>query len=263
MVDEDVSLNAFRTIAAFALMMLMSSVAHADRIDDTIALLKARSFKVRVQAALILGTERKHPQRVLSPLSAALRDRHRAVRAAAAMALGRLGNPEALSALDKASADHDRTVQQHVQKAINRIVKGFRRSLGRFDNNRFLFGVRFFKSPPGKGGGDALTEALMRHLDEHTKTIKNVDFRANLSFEDSDTEKDVRRIANLDLSGRIVAISPKKCTIQLILSLYPSGYVVKKWGGIKASGKIQKEAIERVSKAGWKKVLGFLGKRVK
>ncbi len=98
--------------------------AFADgRTDYLIRLLKtSNTFRVRAQAALSLGHVENHPE-VVRALATALSDEHPAVRTAAAASLESLGNPSALSALQRASQDHDSTVRRQVSHAIRALER--------------------------------------------------------------------------------------------------------------------------------------------
>ncbi len=83
------------------------------------ALQHGETFKVRATAAVALG--RMQDPRAITPLMEALRgDDHFAVRSAAASALGRLGEPLCLPALFEALKDPEEYVRDEAQEALAR-----------------------------------------------------------------------------------------------------------------------------------------------
>jgi hypothetical protein len=85
-----------------------------DEIQQSLAV--ERSYKVRVEAALILG--RLKDRRSVPSLVSALGDNHPAVRATAAQALGRIGDPVARDALVRARQDSNRFVRRMANEAL-------------------------------------------------------------------------------------------------------------------------------------------------
>jgi hypothetical protein len=100
-----------------ACCLLVSGAARAGKVDDLARLLEDSSYKVRLQAALLLG---KLGDKAAAPaLVKALDDKERTVRATAAQSLGRLGAGEASPAL-KALLQRERDVfvRTQVEKAL-------------------------------------------------------------------------------------------------------------------------------------------------
>jgi HEAT repeats len=93
------------------------SVRAAPRIEDVEdALAHDRSYKVRVEAALVLGRLRQ--TRSVPALIGALKDGNPAVRASAATSLGRIGSPIAKDALGKALADPAPVVRRNAKDSL-------------------------------------------------------------------------------------------------------------------------------------------------
>jgi hypothetical protein len=92
--------------------------AHAaPRIEDVEdALAHDRSYKVRVDAALVLGRLRQ--TRSIPALIGALKDANPAVRASAAQSLGRIGSPIAKDALVKVLGDPSSHVRRSAKEAM-------------------------------------------------------------------------------------------------------------------------------------------------
>jgi hypothetical protein len=111
-----------RWLAALGLLvLLLAAPARADKVDDLIQVLGSDdSYKVRVQAALVLG--KLKDKRAVPSLVKALVDENPTVRAVAAQALGAIGDDKAVSALKKASiSDESEFVRREAQQAIKKL----------------------------------------------------------------------------------------------------------------------------------------------
>jgi hypothetical protein len=107
-----------------ALLLLAAARAHADRIDVlTRALMQDPSYKVRVQAALVLG--KLADRRAVPALLQALHDENETVRGVAATSLGRIGDQSAANALMVAStSDSSQFVRAQARKALDLVAGG-------------------------------------------------------------------------------------------------------------------------------------------
>ena len=90
------------------------AAAHIEEVEDALA--HDRSYKVRVDAALVLGRLRQ--TRSVPALIGALRDPNPAVRASAAKSLGHIGSPIAKDAVAKALADPAPEVRRNAKEAM-------------------------------------------------------------------------------------------------------------------------------------------------
>jgi hypothetical protein len=104
------------------LLLVLSGRADADKIDDlTRALMQDSSYKVRVQAALVLG--KLGDKRAVPALIQALRDENETVRGVAATSLGRMGDRSAAAALMVAvSNDPSEFVRREAKKALESVA---------------------------------------------------------------------------------------------------------------------------------------------
>ncbi len=104
--------------AVLFLTVLSATPAFADKIDDLAhALTQDPSYKVRVQAALVLG--KLGDKRAVQSLVFALRnDTEESVRGVAATSLGRLGDKSAANALLQATNDPSEFVRAQAKKAL-------------------------------------------------------------------------------------------------------------------------------------------------
>ena len=100
-------------------LLCATTSAHGDRFDYFLKQLEAPGFKVRLQAAYILGT--LGDKRAVTALVRTLGDAHYAVRGAAAIALGSLGDPAAVEPLAKTATDDEAWVRAEVMKALGRL----------------------------------------------------------------------------------------------------------------------------------------------
>ena len=105
-----------RILLGLIVAATLAGTARADKIDDLGKALQDPSYKVRVQAALILG--KLKDRRAVAPLSAALRDENATVRGTAAASLGLLGDASAKDALEGAAQDVDPFVRGQATKAM-------------------------------------------------------------------------------------------------------------------------------------------------
>lgn len=135
-----------------ALLVLAAASARADRIDDlTRALMQDASYKVRVQAALVLG--KLADKRAVPALLQALHDENETVRGVAATSLGRIGDREAANALMVAStSDSSEFVRAQARKALDVIAGGAPPTVAPRAGARFYVAIGF------QGGGKAPPE---------------------------------------------------------------------------------------------------------
>jgi len=253
--DKDVSM---RVLVPMLVALLLPSTGFADRMDDLIGKLQERSFKVRVQAALLLGTQTKLANRAVPPLVKGLGDRHRAVRAACAMALGRLGEVAALPALSAALEDDDRTVVRSAKDAMGKVVKSFVRNRGPFTQTHYNITIAGLRDATGNGYTGAFKDTALETL--LNLDLVNLTVGAGASFDEGETKRVPTRRVELDLSGDIVSLSAKRCTLKLVLALRPGGYVIHSWKAITGKGKTMEEALRTAANAAVQRLLHFLGK---
>lgn len=151
-----------------ALVLLAATRASADRIDTlTRSLMQDPSYKVRVQAALVLG--KLADRRAVPALIQALRDENETVRGVAATSLGRIGDRAAASALMVATRDSSEFVRAQARKALEIVANGGGGGggAGAPPKAGARFYVRVDFSGGGRGGaeyGRLVRETLAREL---------------------------------------------------------------------------------------------------
>jgi hypothetical protein len=103
------------------LILFFVRPAAADKIDDlTRTLVQDPSYKVRVQAALVLG--KLKDKRAVPTLIQALKDENESVRGVAATSLGQIGDKAAANALLEASNDSSEFVRSQAKKALESVA---------------------------------------------------------------------------------------------------------------------------------------------
>src|SRR4051812_47689395 len=150
-----------------ALLLLAAAPASADRIDDlTHALMQDSSYKVRVQAALVLG--KLNDKRAVPALIQALHDENETVRGVAATSLGRIGDKSAANALMVASSsDASEFVRSQAKKALEVVAGGGTTMVATPPKAGARFYVAIDFSNAGKGGaeyGKLVRDALAKEL---------------------------------------------------------------------------------------------------
>jgi hypothetical protein len=99
----------------------LEGAARADKIEDLCrSLTQDPSYKVRVQAALVLG--KLADKRAIDSLKIALRDENESVRGVAATSLARMNDRSVISALQEATHDKSEFVRQQAQKALSTLL---------------------------------------------------------------------------------------------------------------------------------------------
>jgi len=173
------------------------------------------------------------------------------------MALGKLKAPRSLESLSNAIVDEDARVAQAARKALAKVAKAAVKSKP-FKTQRYEFTVAGLR---GGGSGHNVTAEMKDYFMEGLLAYENVDVgRSAVSF-GKDGKGSKKRPLALDLTGQILAISPKRCTLELAVALQPGGFVVTRFKRISANGKSQSDALRNAVKLGLGRVLGFLGAR--
>jgi HEAT repeats len=150
-----------------ALLVLAAVNASADKIDDlTRTLMQDPAYKVRVQAALVLG--KLGDRRAVPALMQALHDENEAVRGVAATSLGRIGDKSASNALMVAStSDSSEFVRSQAKKALELVASGAGGLVGTAPKAGAKFYVAIDFSGGGKAGGEygrLVRDALAKEL---------------------------------------------------------------------------------------------------
>jgi hypothetical protein len=171
------STRPIRALVVALLLLIAAAPASADKIDDlTRALMQDPSYKVRVQAALVLG--KLNDKRAVPALMQALHDENETVRGVAATSLGRIGDRSSANALMVASkSDASEFVRSQAAKALELVANGG----GSLAVAPPKAGARFYVSigfsAGGKAGGEyarLVREALAKELQKVSSVTLSV-----------------------------------------------------------------------------------------
>jgi hypothetical protein len=199
-------------------------IAAADRVDELASSLRDdSSYKVRVQAALILG-KLKDP-RSIAALSQALRDSNATVRGTAAASLGQLGDPSAKDALEGAAQDVDPFVRSQAQRALSMLGGGAKPPSSSGKGAKFYLSVGFQTDARGSPGSAAMVRgAIMRELGKLPSVTLSVG-----SGEPSDAQLQQRKLQGYMVDGTIQRLtatmagggSQIDCDLKAFVATYP------------------------------------------
>src|SRR5580698_6935190 len=219
--------TALASMAVFlVLLALCETAARAGRqakIEDVEeSLARDSSFKVRIEAALILG--RLHQIRSVPALVGALRDSDPGVRAAAAASLGEVGSPLPREALVGALNDPEPAVRRAARTALRRLGSDEGPGQpGEPDIRRHAGPTASFEvkpiGDPGHRAGPALQSHMRDFLVDQLRPFGDVDPGERHGTYAVDG---VIKSLSLETTGRDVEVT---CAVQLIVSRQPSGGV--------------------------------------
>ncbi|HLK40541.1 MAG TPA: HEAT repeat domain-containing protein [Polyangiaceae bacterium] len=177
-------------VVTFVLWGVLSSVSAVVRADDSVArppvstradegsaalreLESSSDFRVRVTAALLVG--RARPPGSREALERALNDAHSAVRAAAAAALGTLGDPQALPALRRRlPADPSASVQAQIKATMDRLTSAQAADEGPADaasETRFVVRLGTMRNRTGVRG-DEVRQVLLESAKARARALR-------------------------------------------------------------------------------------------
>lgn len=215
-----------KTLAVVALVGLCETTVRAGRevkigdVEESLA--RDSSFKVRVEAALILG--RLHQVRSVPALVGALRDPEPGVRATAAESLGEIGSSLPREALVGALNDPEPAVRRAARTALRRLGGDEGpRAPGEPDIRRHAAPTTSFEvkaiGDPGHRAGPVLQSHMRDFLIDQLRPFGDVDPGQQRG---TYTVDGVIKSLSLETTGREVEVS---CAVQLVISRQPSGGV--------------------------------------
>jgi hypothetical protein len=208
------------------LSLLVAGPAWAEKVDDlSRMLLEDASYKVRLQAALLLG--KLGNRSAAAPLTRALGDENRTVRAMAAQALGQLHASESAPALKALLArEHDSFVRTQAEKALAAL--GPESPAGRKAKIYLTFGT--FSGGGSRADGtllEALRAALRRELAKLTGVTFNLESGEERSFGRSGRlgfliDGNVTRLDDGVTAGAVEI----NCDVKVMVARWPSKSII-------------------------------------
>lgn len=212
-------------LPVLALILAFIRLAHADKVDDlTRALMQDPSYKVRVQAALILG--KLVDKRAVPALVQALKDENESVRGVAATSLGRIGDKAAANALLEATNDSSEFVRSQAKKALE-VLSNASPQLA-LPGPRA--GAKFYLAIGFQGGGKAgpqyaevVRSALLKELQ------KLPDVTLNVGGEATEHALQAKKLQGYIVDGTIQRLSASSaggqqqidCDLKAFVATYP------------------------------------------
>ena len=217
---------AVSLLVALAMSPVSASARSAPRIDDVEhSLLYDPSYKVRVDAALILGRLRQ--ERSVTPLITALRDPQPAVRASAVRALGFIPTPRSREAATSSLHDPAPVVRHMARYALRQLGPAMDDAtplpLGEPGIRRRAVSKPSFDvkpvADPGHKAGPALRSHMRDFLLDQLRPFGDVAFSEHPAMYAIDG---VIKTLTVDLDGPSLEV---KCAVQLVVSRQPGGGV--------------------------------------
>jgi hypothetical protein len=209
-----------------ALVLLAAAAAQAGKVDDLARMLldRQKSFKVRVQAAQLLG--KLGDAAGVRPLSEALGDPDKTVRWMAVQALTRLGQPSAAPALKALLGhEHDASVRAQVEKALAALETP---ALGGAGNKQARIFLTFGPFSGGTRSADPaaleiLRAALKRELSKLTSVTFSLDGKDEKNFGRSGQLGFLidGNVSRLDGGGAEI-----NCDVKVMVAKWPSRSII-------------------------------------
>ncbi|HEY3359887.1 MAG TPA: HEAT repeat domain-containing protein [Polyangia bacterium] len=250
--------------------MLGGALARADKVEDlSRALLGDPSYKVRVQAALVLG--KLGDRRAVPALMKAVKDDNPSVRGVSCSSLGRLGDPAAIPALKEAARDSEPFVRQAADKALSQLQSSAPAPAARA---RFYLNVGGVANKSKLGGVEAarsVREVLMRELGKTPNVT--VSWDGGGTPDASALKK--RKMNGYYLDGSIVRLTTSpagsytevSCDLKMFIATWPAksmimfttgGAAVQSGSSARAEEAARKDCLEAAAQAVHQNVVTFL-----
>lgn len=207
-------------------LWLWAAPASAGKVDDLARMLEDSSYKVRLQAALLLGKlgDRAGAQ----PLMRALSDENRMVRAMAAQSLGRLGQGDAVPALKSLlERERDGFVRGQAEKALASLGPAPKGAGG----NKIYLTFGSFTGGAARISDPALLNALRSALRTELSKLTGVTFTL-----DGSDEKSFARSGRLGFlidgnvtrldAGAVGGAVEINCDVKIMVARWPSKSII-------------------------------------
>lgn len=190
-------------------------------------LLEDSSYKVRVQAALVLG--KLGDRNAVPALTRALKDGNNTVRAVAAQALGRLGAPEAAEAVRSTlKTERDAFVRTQLEKALASLGSA---APGKSKRGKIF--VSFGSFSGGTRGADSGALAILRTaLQREIGKLSTVTFTLDAGVDDKSFAKSGQlgflidgNVSRLE-DGMSGGASETNCDVKVMVARWPSRSII-------------------------------------
>jgi hypothetical protein len=220
--------KAVLAVALAVLSTTASSAVAASKTDEMAsALLSDPSFKVRTQAALLIG--KLGDKSGIDPLIRALGDEHKTVRAMAAQSLGKLGGDKAAAALKSLlGREKDTFVRNQAEKALAAVTAAPPLSGDGKDRKVYL------KFGPFTGGSKAADAALLGLLKGTLR--KSLEQLPQIAVVEGAEEKNLGKGGRLAflVDGNVLKLEDKEsgsalettCEVKVLIARWPSRSVI-------------------------------------
>jgi hypothetical protein len=221
-------MNLLRRLAALAvavyLLLAVGSAQAASKVDELSRLLDDASYKVRLQAALLLG--KLGDKAATAPLVKALDDKERLVRAMAAQSLGRLGATDAAPDLKRMlQRERDPFVRGQVEKALASLGPG------KASGAKIYLTFGSFTGGAARVSDPAMLNALRGALKKELSKLTGVTFTL-----ESGEEKSFGRsgrvgflidgnVTRLD-DGPVGGVVEINCDVKIMVARWPSKSII-------------------------------------
>jgi hypothetical protein len=219
-----------RLVLAVCIVIVSSrGRAWAGKVDDAARMLQDSSYKVRVQAALVLG--KLGDPAAVEPLRRALSDPNKMVRGMAAQSLGRLGNRDAVPALQALlKKEQDAFVRTQAEKALAAL--GPPNAPGRPQAKRGRIYLTLGPFTGGARSADASALSLLRNaLQQELSKLSTVTF----SLEGNDEKNFAKsgqvgflidgNVTRLD-EGLVGGTMETNCDVKVMVARWPSKSII-------------------------------------
>jgi hypothetical protein len=216
-----------RVLPTIAVLLLAGPV-HAGRTEEAARMLQDGNYKVRVQAALVLG--RLGDPAAFEPLSRALQDPNKSVRAVAAQSLGKLGSPDAVPALQALlRREQDAFVRAQTQRAIAALGPAPAEGEGHGDSKKIYLAFGSFGGGARAADAGALEivrQALRRELGKLSSVTFTVEKSEEKSFARSGRlgfliDGNVTRLEDANAPG-----AETSCDVKVVVARWPARKII-------------------------------------
>lgn len=188
-----------------ATLALGVGTARADRLDELGKAMQDPSYKVRVQAALVLG--KLNDRRAVPALMQALHDENETVRGVAATSLGRLGDKSSANALQvAATSDASEFVRSQAKRALELVANG---AGGGLVTAPPRAGARFYVSIGFSGGkaGSEYSRLVREALAKELQSVSSVTLSVSGGGEPSRSILASKHLTGFVVDGSIQRLS--------------------------------------------------------